>query len=439
MNPDIKSLIDRAPMSRFQIIAVTLCVMLNMLDGFDVLVMAFTASEVAKEWHLSSSEIGVLLSAGLFGMAGGSLFLAPWADRYGRRALILFSLSLITLGMLLSAYANGLYELVALRALTGLGIGCMLASLNVITAEYSPQKWRNTAISIQGTGYPIGATLGGMLASWLIVEFGWRSVFLFGALASALMIPLVLTALPESIDFLLARRRADALTHINRLLQRMTQPVLAELPVALDRVRGSRQAKLGRVLSGPMLVSTLLLWSTFFLLMAGFYFVLSWTPKLLVSAGLSSAQGITGGVLLNLGGISGGLLFGWLSARIKLLRLVPICLALSALMVLAFGAQAQVLSSAFAIALVIGVFIFASMVGLYALAPSLYPAEIRTTGMGWAIGIGRMGGILAPVVAGLLLDRGWAAAQLYFVFACPLLVAALTVACVGRMAPDSTL
>ena len=215
-------------MSRFQVLAVALCVTLNMLDGFDVLVMAFTASEVAREWGLSGARLGVLLSAGLFGMAGGSLFVAPWADRFGRRAIILLCLGVITAGHAgCRAARRAPRSSPSLRVLTGIGVGGILASLNVITSEYSSRRWRNTAISLQVTGYPIGATIGGTIAAFLITRYGWRSAFVFGAVASAVMIPVVIRSLPESLDFLLARHPPDALRRLNDLLRRMGRPEAA--------------------------------------------------------------------------------------------------------------------------------------------------------------------------------------------------------------------
>ena len=413
-------------MSRFQVLAVALCVTLNMLDGFDVLVMAFTASEVAREWGLSGARLGVLLSAGLFGMAGGSLFVAPWADRFGRRAVILLCLGVITLGMFGAAFAQSPFQLTVLRVLTGIGVGGILASLNVITSEYSSRRWRNTAISLQVTGYPIGATVGGTIAAFLITRYGWRSAFVFGAVASAVMIPVVIRSLPESLDFLLARRPPDALARLNDLLRRMGRPEVPQLPDRVDKGPAGRNP-VSRLFTGPAARSTLLIWSSFFLLMFSFYFITSWTPKLLVAAGLSTRQGITGGVLLNLGGIVGGSLFGYLVSRWPLKLLACLCLAFTAAGMVLFGVFAADLRAAFPIALAIGVFLFGSMVGLYAATPILYPADIRATGMGWAIGIGRLGAILAPVIAGLLVDRGWGASHLYYAFAVPLVAAVVAV------------
>jgi benzoate transport len=429
LESNVRKSLDEGAMSRFQWLAIAICVMLVMLDGFDVLVMAFTAPAVSAEWKLGGAELGVLFSAGLFGMAAGSLFLAPLADRWGRQPMILVCLMMISLGMGASSLAAGSFQLAALRAFTGLGIGGMLASVGVITAEYASNRWRSTAVGLQATGYPIGATIGGSIAALLLEHYGWRSVFVFGALATAAMIPVVLWRLPESVDFLVSRRPARAVERLNALLERMQRPAVDRLPES-TQVRSV--STISSLFTGRVGGSTLLLWASFFLLMFSFYFALSWTPKLLVAAGLSAREGITGGVLLNIGGIVGGSVFGVLAARLHLGRLTAINLIATAIAVAAFGAFTSSLVPAFVIAFAIGMFIFASMAGLYAFAPVIYPAVIRTTGMGWAIGVGRIGAILAPLTAGSLLDAGWAAPQLYYAYAAPLLVATAAVLLLSR-------
>ena len=430
---DVHGTINESRMSGFQKQAVAICVGLNMLDGFDVLAMAFTASSVSSDFGLSGAQLGLLLSAGLFGMAGGSLFLAPFADRYGRRSLTLLCLALLTTGMLLSAVARGATELLLYRVFTGVGIGGMLASLSVITSEYSSNRWRSTNISLSATGYPIGATIGGSIVTVLIASYGWRSVFVFGALTSALMIPIVAWRLPESLDFLLARRPANALQHLNALMRRMNRAEVSALP-ELVTPSSSTRVSMRSLFSGTLLRSTLLIWASFFLVMFSFYFVMSWTPRLLVTAGLSAQQGITGGVLLNLGGIAGGTLFGLLASRFPLRGLALRFIGLTAGLLLVFGLLASqlTLALAFPVAIGIGIFLFGSMVGLYSMTPILYPAEVRTTGMGWAIGIGRIGAILSPMIVGLLVDGGWQTSHLYYAFTVPLVVAALTVLALRR-------
>jgi benzoate transport len=409
-------------MSYFQWTAIAVCVLLNMLDGFDVMVMAFTAPHVSTAWALSGKVLGIMLSAGLVGMAMGSFLLAPLADRWGRRPMIMCCLVILTLGMSLSALAANAWQLGALRVFTGIGIGGMLAGVGVISAEYANAKWRSTAVALQATGYPIGATLGGLLAAWMLEHFSWHSVFLVGAGASLLCIPLVLACLPESLDFLVARRPPNALPRLNALLQRMHMPTLQALPVAEPRDR--RRSGYAALFVGDLRRVSILIAVAFFLHMFAFYFVLSWTPKLLVSAGVSAQQGITGGVLLNLGGIVGGSLFGWLASRWALSRLTGASLLLAMLAMLVFAGFNTDLGIAFPVAFVIGAALFGGMAGLYAAAPVVFAADVRTTGLGWAIGIGRVGAILSPLSVGLLVDASWSPAALYVLCALPLALAA---------------
>jgi benzoate transport len=428
----LRAAIDAGPMSRLQIIAVIMCTALNMLDGFDVLVVAFTASYITKDWGLTGSQLGLLLSAGLFGMAAGSLFLAPWADRFGRRAIILLCLVLMTAGMLLAATAQTVTQLFWLRVLTGVGIGGLLASIGVITAEYSSAKWRGTNISIQATGYPVGATFGGVIAAVLIELYGWRSAFVFGGIVSLLMIPLVLRWLPESMDFLVARRPPRALERLNSLLRRMGRGEVAELPAQTSADMPAAGNVLRALFVGETSRSTVLIWSSFFLLMFSFYFVMSWTPRLLEAAGLSAQQGIQGGVWMNAGGIVGGSLFAALAARFRLSGLTSAFLTLTAAATIVFAFVLNEVVPAFLVAVAIGIMLVGSMAGLYSLAPILYPARVRATGVGWAIGIGRLGAILAPATAGLLVDSGWSTTQLYCAFALPLIAASVTAAALRK-------
>jgi benzoate transport len=410
-------------MSGFQWLAVAICVLLNMLDGFDVMVMAFTAPHVSADWQLSGKALGLMLSAGLVGMALGSLLLGPLADRIGRRPMILCCLVILTVGMAASALAQNAWQLGALRVFTGIGIGGMLAGVGVITAEYANAKWRSTAVALQATGYPIGATIGGVVAGLVLEHLSWHAVFVLGAAASLLCIPLVLLCLPESLDFLVARRPPGALARLNALLARMRMAPLAELPPLPVRAHGGKQGY-AALFVGDLRKVSLLIALAFFLHMFAFYFVLSWTPKLLVAAGVSAQQGITGGVLLNLGGIVGGSLFGWLASRMALTRLTAASLVLAALAMLLFAGFNTTLGVAFPVAFVIGAALFGAMAGLYAAAPVVFAPAVRTTGLGWAIGIGRVGAILSPLTVGVLVDGGWSPSTLYLLFALPLLLAA---------------
>jgi benzoate transport len=423
--------IDQSPMTRYQMAAITLCMVINMLDGFDVLVVAFTAPSIAKDWGLSATSIGTLLSAGLVGMTLGSLLLGPLADRFGRRPMVLFCLAVISLGMLLSAFTQDVHQLTATRLLTGLGIGGILPSLNTIVAEFSSHRWRSFSVSFLQAGYPVGATLGGMLAAVLITHYGWRAVYALAGIASTAMIFLVWRYLPESLEYLVSRQPKNALEKINRLLSSLGSEPVSEIPIPENK-SGRRKTGYSDLLGARnLLITTVLLSLAFFIVMLSFYFVLSWTPKILVDAGMSTQQGISGGVLLNVGGIVGSLLLGYLSSRMAISKLIAFYMCVTAgLMVLfsnvtTFDAGMQLLT------LGLGFFIFGSIVGLYALSPHLYPVQSRSAGLSIAIGVGRVGGVTSPLLAGYLFDHGWAQSDGFIGFAAPLLISAIVVLAVS--------
>lgn len=422
MGTDELQALDERPMTRFQIVAIAICVFLMMIDGFDVLAIAFTAPLLAKEWHLTPPQIGVLISWGLAGMTAGSLFLAPLADRLGRRWMILLSLVVVTVGMLLAAFSRSPEELGAIRFVTGLGIGSMLASINTVVAEYSSGKYRPLALGINAAGYPIGATIGGVGAAIIISQAGWRGVFIMGAVVSLLAIPLVLWRLPESLAFLFVQRGPRQLERINALLERLGRPALDAVPEA---GKGHEVVSPKEIVAGRLLAPSLLLWSAFFFVMMAFYFVMNWTPKLLVDAGLSPTQGVSGAVLLNIGGIAGTVLLGAMASRFGIYRLLIAYMLIAAVVMPFFGSLAgATLAVLVPMALVLGYFLFACMGGLYTVIPEVYPAAVRNTGTGFAIGMGRFGAVVGPALAGYLLGQHWTTPQIYSAFASVLLIAA---------------
>ncbi|MET8519043.1 MFS transporter [Nocardioides sp. NBC_00163] len=412
---NLRARIDAAAMTPYQWMVVALCVLLNCLDGFDVMAMAFTASSLTEEFALSGSELGVLLSAGLVGMAVGSLALAPVADVIGRRPLILISVGLATLGMLLSAVAPSAVLLGLARVVTGLGVGGILASTNVIASEYASARWRGLAIGLYTAGYGIGATLGGVAARGMLADLGWRSVFVAGGVATGVALILLVVLLPESVDFLVQRRPRQAVERINRILGRLGQPAITSdaLEAAPRPTTRHRSGNPGVLLSADLRRSTLLIWVAFLATMFGFYFVNSWTPQLLVTSGMAEADAVTAGMMLALGGTAGSVLYGLVASRLDS-RLVLIGFTvLSALTMVVFITSTALLTVALIIGVVVGALINGCIAGLYTITPAVYGTEIRSTGMGWAIGIGRIGAILSPMLAGRLLDASWTPVNLY--------------------------
>ena len=427
---NIRDVIDRSPMTRYQVMVVALCLVMNVVEGFDILVMAFAASGVAAEWHLTASQVGLLLSSGLIGMALGSALVAPLADLIGRRPLTLSCLAVATVGMFLSAFTTGGVQLGLCRVLTGIGVGGVIASLPVIIAEYSSRRGRGTSTAFFAVGLPLGGVVGGSIAALVTAGYGWRATFLLGAVLSLVTVAAMAAVLPESIYYLAARRPADALVRMNTILARMRIAPLDTLPAPVDRAATG----VGRnVLRGHNGVRSALLWMAFFCLFAATYFAGSWTPRLLEQSGLSAQQGISGGILLNVGGVVGVLIVAALALRFAVDRLAVVALVLGAL---AFGLMTVALgglAATMAAAVLVGLIVNANGALLYAVAPSLYPVSVRTTAMGWALAVGRVGAIVAPLVAGALVDAGWSGRSLFGLFAVPLAVAALAVAGVTRL------
>ena len=413
-------------MSAFQIVAVLICMAINALDGFDVLAIAFTGPTIAKAWALGPKDVGALLSAGLLGMVVGSLFLSPLADIFGRRAMVLLGLATITIGMAASGFARNLQELELLRVFTGLGIGTLLSSINTIVVEYASAKRKDFAVAVMAIGYPIGATIGGTISVFLIARYGWQAVFWFAAGLSAILLPIALVGLPESIDFLVARRRPNALAKINALLARMHRPAISALP---DKpAPGDEEAKgIFAVFDRAFFARTILIVSAYFLTMIPFYFVLTWTPKVLVDMGLDVSTGISGAVVMNACGVVGGLLLGAVARRAGLRGMTSLFMLLFGAAIVGFGFAGTDLKLLLVFAGAIGFFMIGLISGLYAIIGAMYPARVRNTGTGLALGVGRIGAVVGPYLGGVLIAAGYSRPEYTMILSAPLLIAALLV------------
>lgn len=421
----VRAQLNSRQMSLAQWEVVLLCTAINMLDGYDVLVMSFAAAPVAADWQLDAPSLGLLLSAGLVGMALGAIVLGSLADTLGRKRLVHICLTTVTIGMILSAFAQSQLQLLALRFVTGLGIGGMLATLTALVSEYSNDKRRGICMGFLQSGYPLGALLGGMIAAQIIQFADWRSLFLFGGALSAVLLPLVVVRLPESLDFVSRSGGSEADGVKTRLLLRfdLAEP---QTSIADDLSQGAGS---WRRCFTPSEVrkNTLLLWSCYLALMFSFYFVVSWTPKLLVDAGLSTAQGISAGAILQAGGLIGALVIGLLGSRYEVNKLAAWFFMLSVVLILTYGWADAELTTLMILSAMMGFFLIGAMIGLYTIGPALYDSASRVTGVGLAIGVGRLGAIAAPFAGGLMLEADLEVSLIYAVFAAPLILAAFAV------------
>lgn len=426
---DIRKLIDNNPITWLQIAVISLCFLINMLDGFDVLAMAYTAPSIGQEWGLAPHKLGAVFSAGIVGMTIGAMFLSPMADVHGRRPLIIISVLAIGLGHFATGMAGSLWQLVVLRAVTGLGIGVLLASLTSSVAEFMPDRHRNMAIGILQAGYPIGATLGGVLAALVIPEFGWRTVFFGGGTFALVMAFIALLLLPESMQFLLQRRPKNALKKINRVLDKLGQSHITAMPLpkGLGGQTPSRPS-VTTLLSSEHRSQTLRLWTAFFMAFVTLYFLQSWVPKLLVDAGLALDKAIYAGAAINLGGAAGMVVLGWISTRWGLPRTISTYLVVGAIFMILFTMVPQEISLLLGLSFVIGFLVIGGFVGLYSVAARIYPATIRTTGVGWAIGAGRVGAIIGSYSGGVLISLNFTMGSNFLIFALPLLISGFVAA-----------
>lgn len=402
---DIRRQLDEAPMGRLQIAAIILCILLNALDGFDVLAISFASPGIAAEWGIDRAQLGLVLSMELIGMAVGSVLLGNLADRIGRRPTILGCLIVMAAGMGAATQAWSVISLSIIRLATGLGIGGMLACTNAMVAELANARARSLAVAVMAAGYPVGAILGGSVASRLLVGGDWRDIFLFGGIVTALFLPIALWLLPESIGFLLQKRPAGALTRINRILTRMGHlPASALPPPDATAPKPSFAALFAPGLAG----TTILLTLAYFCHIMTFYFILKWVPKIVVDMGF--APSAAGGVLVwaNVGGLAGSLLLGALSWRLPLRGLVIVAMVASTCLVTLFGQGQGSLAGLSLVAAAAGFCTNAAVVGLYALVAQSFPTALRAGGTGIVIGLGRGGAALGPILAGFLftLDFG---------------------------------
>ncbi|MFA3361278.1 MFS transporter [Acinetobacter baumannii] len=408
---DIFNELKTRPMNSYRWLLVGLCILLNIVDGYDVQVMSFTAASVSKEWALSGSVLGILISLGLVGMAFGSLFIAPIADKVGRRTIILSCLLLSGITMLFSSHVMNPYQLGILRFITGIGIGGLLTNGAVMANEFSTTKWKNLSVALLSTGYAIGAVVGGMIAYRLIGTVGWRSVFMCGGIFTLTVLVLVYFVLPESVEYQLIKRQPNSIERINKTLAKFNIQAIHSFPAYKELSHGKVSIK--TLFKGNFKARTIFVWIAFFSVMAGQYFILTWTPKLLTMAGMTPEQGVSLGIILNFGGILGAILMAFLTVRYQINLVLSSFFALTAIFITVFVLNSGNYIYSMWIAVLVGIFNNGCVAGMYALANSTYDTEIRATGVGSAITMGRLGGILSPLGAGYLLDAGIKPLHLY--------------------------
>lgn len=423
----VAEVIDNGQVSAQQLLVVGLCLFFNMLDGFDITAMAVVASSVSTDLNLSADRLGWIFSFALAGMMAGAMFLAPVSDLIGRRKLIILSVALVGISILFTARANTLAEFIILRFISGLGAGAMLACQATLASEYSPEKYRALSVAAVTSGYPMGAMMTSVFAGFIMPEYGWRGMFWFGGALTLMMAGVAWLLIPESLKYLFEKRPANSLERVNKILRKLDKPTLDTLPEVAEQnaPRAGLVQNMMTLLAPAHRSNTLTLWIAFFLCVSALYFLMSWIPKLMEDSGYSQAVGREAFFIFNLGGVIGIYLMGMLATRFRLSNIMLVLLVGSAVAMVVFASVPNQLNLLLGLTLVIGILQQGGFTGLYAAAAKVYPTEIRSTGIGWAIGLGRSGAVVGPAIAGYLIAAGFDMSANYYFFAVPMALGGL--------------
>jgi AAHS family 4-hydroxybenzoate transporter-like MFS transporter len=424
---ELVRILDESKLGALQISAMIVCFVVVALDGFDTQSVAFVAPALRESWNIAPELFGPLFGAGLLGTLVGSIALGSLADRFGRKPMLMVSTLLFGVMTLSCARASSIEQLGTLRFMAGLGLGGAIPNVLALISEYSPKAVRSTAIVVTFAGFPIGAIVGGIASARIIPAYGWESVFVIGGALPLLVLPLIAAWVPESARYLVMRRGQQP--KLRKILLRVA-PELDE--AALDRVRmppqRARSIPVKNLFTQGRAAWTVWLWSlTFTTLLLG-YFLVNWTPLLLVDAGLDHHEAIMGVVALNLGGIIGGFVIGRISDKRGPFLALATAFFAGAVFVATVGVMIQsTAATLLALIFVVGCCVFGAQLNLSAISANYYPVYMRSTGIGWNMGIGRFGSVIGPTVGGALIAFGLARGQMFLSAAVPAILAGLIV------------
>jgi AAHS family 4-hydroxybenzoate transporter-like MFS transporter len=419
---NVSDVIDRSKITGFHVGVFVLCALCLIMDGYDVQAIGFVAPALSRDWHIAPALLGSVLSAALVGVLFGSILLSMAADRLGRRPLLIAGCLFFSVITLATATAQTVTALMVLRFIAGLALGSIMPNAISLVGEYSPRSIRIPMMIVVGTGFTAGAAIGGFVAFWLIPNFGWRSVFLVGGAIPLFIGVLMYFLLPESLQFLVLHDK-DRQT-IGKWLRRVdpSLPVTANthFEVRERRLKGVPVVKLfqdGRA------ARTILQWTVYFMNLLNLYFLSSWLPTVMAplvkAAGVSSTYSVLLGSTLQIGGVFGAFFLGWLVLRLGFVPVLASCFAVASVNIALIGQPGLSLVSLFVVVFLAGLGVVGGQSSMNAFVGTLYPTDLRSTGIGSGLGVGRIGSIVGPIVAGQLISLHWQPRQLFLVAAVP--------------------
>jgi AAHS family 4-hydroxybenzoate transporter-like MFS transporter len=429
---NVADIIDTRAVGAFQLRAFVLCAAVLLVDGFDVQAITYVVPTITREWGLVRGQLWPALTAGLVGVMLGAMFLAPLADRVGRRRVIIFSCLAFGALSLLTLAADSLLSLVVLRFLTGLGLGSALPNAIGLASEYAPHKRRALVVMFVGSGVSLGAIGAGIAAAQLVAPFGWRAVFVVGGILPLVLAVLLTRWLPESIRFaaLLPGRHAEA----KRLLRKIQPELGDDVEIVSHEAQGGKATVLDLFADGRG-VATLSLWVAFFMSLLNVYLAINWLPTSLEASGYTDAQASGLTTLYHVGGVAGTYAIGLLMDRLGAHRMVLVALLIAGVGFYTFATATEMQQWTTAAVLAFaGVGVIGAQVGANALATMTYPVAMRATGLGWALGVGRVGSIVGPTIIGLMLASAADARSVYLWCLVPISIGMAAIALLKRRA-----
>ena len=396
---NINETIDNAKFSLFHWKVLVWCLLIIIFDGYDLVIYGVALPLLMQQWSLTAVQAGLLASAALFGMMFGAMIFGTLSDRLGRKKTIMICVTLFSGFTFLGAFATNLVEFAILRFIAGLGIGGVMPNVVALMTEYAPKKIRSTLVAIMFSGYAIGGMTSALLGAWLVKDMGWQIMFLIAGIP-LLMLPIIWKFLPESLAFLIkSGKEEQAKQIINKLLP--TRDIHQNTQLVFNE-NIHHEAPVKALFQDGRAFSTFMFWIAFFMCLLMVYALGSWLPKLMLQAGYSLGASMLFLFALNIGGMVGAIGGGALADRFHLKPVITsmFVIGAAALILLGFNSPQIVLYSLIALA---GAATIGSQILLYTFVAQFYPTTVRSTGMGWASGIGRIGAIIGPVLTGALL------------------------------------
>lgn len=395
---DVSSLLDGARFNRFHARLLFWCALISIFDGYDLFIYGVVLPSLMEAWDLTAWQAGMLGSSALVGMMFGALFFGSLSDRIGRRKVIIVCIVLFSGFTTLNGLARSPEEFAIYRFLAGLGIGGVMPNIVALMSEYAPKKMRSTLVAIMFSGYCVGGMLSAGLGMMLIQSWGWSSVFFFAAVP-LLLLPLLILQLPESITVLLRKGETESVQTLLAQVAPDYNPCISDkLTLTQDH---ANKATISQLFQDGRALNTLMLWLAFFCSLLMLYALSSWLPKLMNSAGYGLNSSLSFLLVLNFGAIIGAIGGGWLGDRIGISKILLIFFAMGtlSLCLLAIKSPLPVLYVLIGLA---GACVLGTQILANACTVQFYPGHISSTGLGWALGIGRFGAISGPLLGGAL-------------------------------------